>query len=119
MHLTILLNNLGIKGSNFLQSQTSITSSNSYKNTVSFVELAKGQYLRIPSNSGKAKEGSFDKKSIEHLINYSWYRRQVCTLCKGTITFLKNITCSSLRGTAKPLIIAARISNNSAAPANL
>lgn len=35
------------------------------------------------------------------------------------MTFLKNITCSSLRGTAKPLIIEARMSRSSATPLNL
>jgi hypothetical protein len=35
------------------------------------------------------------------------------------ITFLKNITCSSLNGTANPEIIDAKISNNSAEPLNL
>jgi len=72
MHLTILLKSLGITLSNRLQSQTSITSSNSYKKTVSFVEFANGQYRRIPSSKGNAKVGSFDKKSIEHLISCSW-----------------------------------------------
>jgi hypothetical protein len=35
------------------------------------------------------------------------------------MTFLKKVICSSLRGTAKPEIILARISNNSDAPLNL
>jgi len=35
------------------------------------------------------------------------------------MTVLKNMTCSSLNGTAKPLIILASISNSSAAPLNL
>jgi hypothetical protein len=41
------------------------------------------------------------------------------TLCRGIITVLKKITCSSLKGTANPEIMEARISNNSAAPLNL
>jgi len=35
------------------------------------------------------------------------------------ITVLKKITCSSLSGTANPLMMLARISSNSAAPLNL
>jgi hypothetical protein len=56
---------------------------------------------------------------MEHLSNYSWKRWQVYTLCNGIITVLKKITCSSLRGTAKPEIIEAKISKSSEAPLNL
>ena len=40
-------------------------------------------------------------------------------LYSGIIIFLKNITCSSLNGTANPEMILARISKSSEAPLNL
>jgi hypothetical protein len=47
------------------------TSNSSLRNITSFAELAKGQYLNRPSTKSVASAGSFDKKSIEHLSNYS------------------------------------------------
>lgn len=95
------------------------TSRSSLRNMTSLAEFANGQYLIRPSTSRVANEGSFDRNSIEHLRSYSWQNWHVQTLWSGMMTVLKNMTCSSRRGTANPLIILARISNNSAAPLNL
>ena len=88
-------------------------------NMTSLGELAKGQYLMSPSRRKRARDGSLARKSIEQRIKCSWNRWHVCTLCRGIITFLKKITCSSLKGTAKPEIILARMSSSSEAPLNL
>ena len=82
-------------------------------------ELAKGQYLMSPSKRKSPREGSFAKNNMEHLMRCSWNKWQVCTLWRGMITFLKKMICSSLRGTAKPEIMLAKISNSSEAPLNL
>lgn len=119
MHLTIRLKSLGIKCSTLSTSQTSSTSYSSVKNKVSLMQLAKGQYLSNPSKRGMARVLSLVKNNIEHLNSCSQNCEQVCTLWRGIITFLKKITCSSLRGTAKPEIIEAKISKSSAAPLNL
>jgi len=119
MHFAILLNNLGISGLSFSKSQNSSTSVNSCKKSVSLKKLAKGQYLRIPSKSGIAKAESLVRKSIEQRIKLSKYKLDVWTLCKGIIILLKNTTCSSRRGTAKPLIMLAKMSKSSLAPLNL
>jgi serine/threonine-protein phosphatase 2A regulatory subunit B' len=70
-HLTILLNNLGIKCSTLSTSQTSRTSCSSVKKRVSFMQLANGQNLSSPSNKGMAKVLSLVKKSMEHLKSCS------------------------------------------------
>lgn len=48
------------------------TSRSSFKNITSLAEFANGQNLSNPSTKSVDKDGSFDKKSIEHLNNYSW-----------------------------------------------
>lgn len=105
MHLTILWNNGFIRLSNLDPSHTSNTSCNSETYKDSFIELANGHYLNNPFTSVILNFGSFDKNNIAHLNNCSWYILEFGTLCKGIITFLKNQTCSSLNGTANPLII--------------
>lgn len=119
MHFAILLNSLGISGLSFSTSQNSSTSGSSCKKSVSLKKFANGQYLRIPSKSGMAKVESLVRKSIEQRIKLSKYKFDVCTLCKGIIMLLKNTTCSSRSGTAKPLIMLAKISRSSEAPLNL
>ena len=119
MHLTILLKSLGIRCSTFSTSQTSRTSYSSVKKRVSLIQLANGQYLRSPSRRGIAKVLSLVRKSMEHLNNCSQNYEHVWTLCNGIMIFWKKITCSSLSGTANPLMILAKISRSSAAPLNL
>ena len=106
------MNNFPIRGLSFSTSQNSKTSGNSWRNNVSLTKFANGQYFNIPSNNyvnklctGIAKVLSFVRNSIEHLIKLSKYKFEVCTLCRGIMIFLKKITCSSLKGTANPLII--------------
>ena len=100
-------------------SQVSRTSISSEMNITSLGEFANGQYFRRPSKRKRPREGSFAKKSMEHLIKCSWNKWDVCTLWRGMITFLKNTICSSLRGTANPEIMDARMSRSSEAPLNL
>ena len=71
MHLMSLLKSLGMRGSSLVISQTSRTSRSSFKNMTSLAELAKGQYLNSPSTSSVAREGSLERKSMEHLRSYS------------------------------------------------
>jgi len=75
-------------------------------------ELAKGQYFIRPSSKKRPRDGSLAKNNIEHLIKCSWNRWHVCTLCNGIMTFLKNMICSYLKGTANPEMILAKISSN-------
>ena len=119
MHLTNLLNTLGIKGYSFPTSHVSKTSISYEIYITYFVEFAKGQYFNNPSSKNNPRDGSFARNSIEHLIKCSWNRWQVWTLWRGIIAFLKKITCYSLRGTAKPEIMAARMSRSSEVPLNL
>lgn len=113
------MNTLGINGSSLPTSQVYSTSINSEMNITSLGEFAKGQYFRRPSNKNNPSEGSFAKNNIEHLIKCSWNKWQVWTLWSGIMTFLKKTMCYSLKGTANPEIMLAKMSSNSDAPLNL
>ena len=119
MHLTILLKSLVIRGFNLSASQNSKTSGSSWRKRVSLTKLAKGQYFKIPSRRGIARLESLVRKSMEQRMRLSKYTFEVWTLWRGMMIFLKKTTCSSIKGTAKPEIIEARISRSSDAPLNL
>ena len=71
------------------------------------------------SRTSSVKAASFSRNCTMQYASCGWYMLKLLTLWRGINTLVRNNLCSSLRGSANPLIIEPRISKSSAMPLNL
>lgn len=115
-HFDNCLNKWSLTLANSAGSMTSKISSSSFRNITSFGLCTLGQYFSNPFITGSVKFGSFSRNCTTQYANWGWYTLSDLTLCKGSRTRSKNNLCSSLRGSANPLIMLPKISKSSATP---
>mmetsp|Transcript_23012 Transcript_23012/g.65868 ORF Transcript_23012/g.65868 Transcript_23012/m.65868 type:complete len:219 (+) Transcript_23012:451-1107(+) len=105
-----------ITAANSRASTISNTSSSSFSSSTSFGECVHGQNLRIASRTGLASFGSFSTNCETQYESCWWYMPMKRTLWSGSSARCRKSMCSSLSGSAKPLMIEPRISRSSAMP---
>ena len=66
--------------------------------------------------TSSVKAASFSRNCTMQYANCGWYMLKLFTLCKGINTRVRNSLCSSLSGSAKPLMMDPSISSSSAMP---
>ena len=75
--------------------------------------------IRGQRRTSSVKAASFSRNCTMQYANCGWYMLKLLTLWRGINTLVRKSLCSSLRGSANPLMIEPRISKSSAMPLNL